>query len=335
MDKIKPVLEGIYSNESLRSRVVPLFMGFPGLAKTTIITEFAKEKGVHLELFLTSSKSPFEIDGIGIPNLDRTTASHVEFENILKLKDGDILFFDELPNGNINTLNACLTFIESRITAAGRKLPNIMIVGAGNYQGISPMTPQIKRRFKWYDIKFNESMWKDYMAKKYYLPRNISSKLCDLIKNEDFTGYNFFDPASIDKDVEMIISNVFTPTESAIKPILETLVKNPFNEDVKNDRGEIILNTNEHIKWLDLVRLGKNIIIPEIESKNKIVKENEYEIEMFDKDMNKIGEIKDIETLKTIYYLSDEDIENIKKGILTSPLPRPSPNPHFISAKNK
>ena len=24
--------------------------------------------------------------------------------------------------------------------------------------------------------------------KKYYLPRNISSKLCDLIKNEDFTG---------------------------------------------------------------------------------------------------------------------------------------------------
>ena len=58
--------------------------------------------------------------------------------NILKLKDGDILFFDELPNGNINTLNACLTFIESRITAAGRKLPNIMIVGAGNYQGIRP-----------------------------------------------------------------------------------------------------------------------------------------------------------------------------------------------------
>ena len=66
MNKIKPVLEGIYSNKSLRSRVVPLFMGNPGNAKTTVITEFAKEKGVHLELFLTSSKSPFEIDGIGM-----------------------------------------------------------------------------------------------------------------------------------------------------------------------------------------------------------------------------------------------------------------------------
>ena len=29
MDKIKPVLEGIYSNKSLRSRVVPLFMEIP------------------------------------------------------------------------------------------------------------------------------------------------------------------------------------------------------------------------------------------------------------------------------------------------------------------
>ena len=170
MQKIKNVLSGIYNDLELRNKVVPLFMGKTGIGKTYLIYEFAKEVGAHVELFLTSSKPPYEIDGIGIPNAERTQAIHVEFDTIMKLKDGDILFFDEMPNGLLPTLNASLTLLESRITAAGRKLPNIMIVAAGNYEGMTPMTPQIKERFLWYDVKFDANMWQNYMWNKYKMP---------------------------------------------------------------------------------------------------------------------------------------------------------------------
>jgi SpoVK/Ycf46/Vps4 family AAA+-type ATPase len=84
MNKILAILEGTYKYPSLRRRKIPLFMGMPGLGKTYVIEEFARKKGVHLELFLSSSKSPLEIDGIGIPNNERTKAVHVEFENLFQ-----------------------------------------------------------------------------------------------------------------------------------------------------------------------------------------------------------------------------------------------------------
>lgn len=68
MKKVKEILEKVYSNESLRKSVVPLFLGNPGLGKTVFIDEFAKEKGVQLVELITSQMSPFEISGIAIKN---------------------------------------------------------------------------------------------------------------------------------------------------------------------------------------------------------------------------------------------------------------------------
>jgi MoxR-like ATPase len=254
MQSIKSTLRGIYEDEELRSKVVPLFMGKTGIGKTHLIYEFAAEVGAHVELFLTSSKPPFEIDGIGVPNEDRTKAVHIEFENILKLKDGDILFFDEMPNGLLPTLNASLTFLESRITAAGRKLPKIMIVAAGNYTGMTPMTDQIKERFVWYDVKFDKASWQNFMKKKYQMPNNISTKLCKLIEEEDFTGYNYNTPRSLDKAVNMMVKNVHTPYSKVLKPILDTLIENTLG-DIELNNGDV-LTKNEHISWLKLKQLS-------------------------------------------------------------------------------
>lgn len=68
MKKIQAILEGIYSNDSLRKTIVPLFIGNPGLGKTIVIQEFAKEKGVKLVELITSQMSPFEISGIAMKN---------------------------------------------------------------------------------------------------------------------------------------------------------------------------------------------------------------------------------------------------------------------------
>ena len=215
MKKIYEVLEGVYTNDSLRRTIVPLFVGNPGIGKTVIIDKFAKDKGVKIVELITSQMSPFEISGIAYPDKDSKKMEYYNFDKLENLVDGDILFFDELLNGNPVVLNACLTILEQRRFISGKPLPNIMIVAAANPQGMAPLTPQIKERFVWYDVKFNPAMWAEFMFNKYGLIKPIASKLSTLIQNEkDFNGNNFHTPRSIDKAVNMIIRGIPTPYEA-------------------------------------------------------------------------------------------------------------------------
>ena len=260
MIKIKEVLDKVYNNESLRRTIVPLFIGDPGLGKTVIIQEFAKEKGVKLVELITSQMSPFEISGIAMPDKDIKKMVYYNFDKLEDLKDGDILFFDELLNGNPVVLNACLTILEQRKYISGKDLPNIMIIAAANPQGMSPLTPQIKERFVWYTVSFDKDMWRTYMINKYKISKRIGNLLADLIKEEQFTSNNFYTPRSIDKAVNMIIHDVPTPYTNHMKPILEEMIQNPFEEKVILPGGKELL-PNEMISWLDLVRLKFNVTI--------------------------------------------------------------------------
>lgn len=253
MKEIPDILEKIYENNSLRRSIVPLFIGNPGLGKTVLIQEFAKKKGVKLVELITSQMSPFEISGIAMPDKESKKMTYFNFDKLENLKDGDILFFDELLNGNPVVLNACLTILEQRKFISGADLPNIMIIAAANPQGMSPLTPQIKERFVWYNVEFDEEMWIEYMNNKYELTTPISRKMAKLIIDEKFETNNFFTPRSLDKSVNMVINEVNTPYEAHIKPILQSLIKNPFNQDVQlPDR---ILASGEMISWLELIKL--------------------------------------------------------------------------------
>ena len=262
MKCIKEVLEKVYTNDSLRKSVVPLFIGNPGLGKTVMIDDFAKEKGVNLVELITSQMSPFEISGIAMPDKESKKMTYFNFDKLENLKDGDILFFDELLNGNPIVLNACLTILEQRKFISGQPLPNIMIVAAANPQGMAPLTPQIKERFIWYDVKFSKSMWKKYMVNKYLITSSIGDKLINLITSELFTSNNFNTPRSIDKAVNMVINGVPTPYNVLIEPILKEVVKNPFEEEIDLGEGKK-LAVGEMTTWLDIIRIKNKIPIKE------------------------------------------------------------------------
>lgn len=256
MNKIKNILEKVYTNQELRKSIVPLFIGNPGLGKTVLIEEFAKEKKVQLVELITSQMSPFEISGIAMPDKDTKKMTYFNFDKLENLKDGDILFFDELLNGNPVVLNACLTILEQRRFISGKPLPDIMIVAAANPQGMAPLTPQIKERFVWYDVKFDKKMWQDYIVKKHSVTTSISEKMCTLITGETFTGNNFNTPRSIDKALNMIVNEVDTPYSKDLTPILSELVTNKLESPIKlsEDRE---LQPNEMISWLELIKLKK------------------------------------------------------------------------------
>jgi hypothetical protein len=263
MKKINEVLEKVYNDLELRRSIVPLFIGNPGLGKTVMIDEFAKKKKVNLIELITSQMSPFEISGIAMPDKETQKMIYYNFDKLENLQDGDILFFDELLNGNPIVLNACLTILEQRKLISGKPLPDIMIIAAANPQGMTPLTPQIKERFVWYNVEFDVSLWSKYMMDKYLVTKSIASKLCNLIKNEDFTGNNFNTPRSLDKAVNMILKKAPTPYEKDIKPILSEMVTNPFDEEVVLEEEEgkepKILRVGEMITWLELIKIKEKI----------------------------------------------------------------------------
>lgn len=259
MKQIKEILEKIYTNKELRRSIVPLFLSNPGMGKTTIIEEFFKERGKKLLPFITSQRNPFEISGLAMPDKDIKRMSFWDFDSLLELEDGDGIFLDEFGNGNPVVANACLTLLESRTMVSGKKLPNIMIVAAANPQGMMPLTPQIKERFVWYNLKFDKNMWiNDYMMPKYNITSNIGNKLAALMMAEDFTGHNFMTPRSMSKAVNMLLNDVPAPEEyqKSILPILSELITNTL-EDITLSNGEI-LKQGEMIKWIDLIKHLKN-----------------------------------------------------------------------------
>jgi hypothetical protein len=265
MKNIKEVLTKVYHDSELRKSIVPLFIGNPGLGKTVMIEEFAKEQGVKLVELITSQMSPFEISGIAMPDKDSKKMTYYNFDKLEDLQDGDILFFDELLNGNPVVLNACLTILEQRRFISGKPMPDIMIIAAANPQGMVPLTPQIKERFVWYDVKFDRKMWIDFMIDKIGITKGIGRKLSNLIDNESYTSNNFYTPRSVYKAVNMIIKDVPTPYERELLTILEEPITNILDEKItliepvrktKTREGVkgVYLAPGEMTTWLSLIK---------------------------------------------------------------------------------
>lgn len=257
MKQIKEVLTGIYDNIDLRRTCIPLFLSNPGIGKTTIVHQFAQERGVKCLTEIASTKMPHEFSGIAIPDHNTKRMTYFDYDVLLDLKDGDILFLDELLNANPMILNAFLTVLENRILPSGKKLADIMIVAAANPQGQTSLTPQIKERFIFYNIELDKENWKKYMS-KYLITDDIFESLWTLVRNESFKSadVNYLSPRSVDKAINMILNNIYTPYEDKIKPILNMLITNNSEKDIII--GDYTFKVGERIEWLKLQKLIKN-----------------------------------------------------------------------------
>jgi hypothetical protein len=132
-----------------------------------------------------------------------------------------------------------------------------MIIAAANPQGAQIVTPQIKERFIWYNLKFDKESWKTYMS-KYLITNEIFEQLCVLVQSESFSSgdRNYYTPRSIDKAVKMMLKDVSTPYSTKLKPILETKILNTTENDVS--LGDFVWTKNSPISWLQLQKLMKN-----------------------------------------------------------------------------
>lgn len=172
--KVQDILEAAYE---LRSEVVICLLGQPGIGKSQGVYDFAKAKGVNVVEIIASQILPNEVSGITMPDQDTKSMEVYDHARLASLKDGDILFFDELLQAAPSTLSACLTLIQERKMLSGRKLPDIMIVAAANPLNSAEMIPlSIRQRFMFYEIQFDMDEWVEYVEK------NIGAKPTDGLK---------------------------------------------------------------------------------------------------------------------------------------------------------
>mgnify|MGYP002622248088 CR=1 FL=1 len=196
---VKPILREMYA---LKSELVPCFIGDPGIGKTQGLYEFAEEIGVKVVTFILSNTVPSEVSGIRMPDKESKTMEVFDDMRMASLQDGDILFFDEILEAPPMLWSACLTLIQDRIMASGRKLPDVFIVAASNPVASPAIIPASTRdRFQFIELRFDWNHWCKWFKEKYNVVPN------ERFKNRitgDSSRYNILTPRRITKLYEWL-----------------------------------------------------------------------------------------------------------------------------------
>ena len=151
-----------------RSEIVPCLLGDPGIGKTQGIYEFARKHNRNVVEIIASQIMPSEVSGITMPDQETKSMQIFDHARLASLKDGDILFFDELLQAPQAVLSACLTLIQERRMMSGKMLPDIMIVAAANpLRSPTLMAESIRQRFMFIDMEWDATAWRRYIMDKY------------------------------------------------------------------------------------------------------------------------------------------------------------------------
>lgn len=282
-----------------RDEMALALMSDPGLSKTSQCKQWCEEHGRQYFEFITSQRMPSEISGMAMPDADTKRMKIYDFDYLLDMKDGDVLAFDEFTNGNIMTLNACLTLIQERNMMSGRKLPSILIVAMGNPQGKCDMLPQTKQRFLWLDVKFDEEAWCEWIKKE--LNVTPTQKLIDLVKSTYRNGFNV-------QDYNYMTARTVTNLLKLAKTVdsSNTIWHNMYGVDheiVKELYASINNNQND-FEDLELLKYGLCTIIQSLVQKPKTAKT----------DVDVLNEIKRcIQACKTMSDIK-RTLKNIEKS---------------------
>lgn len=150
-----------------RGDIVPCLLGAPGIGKTEGIEEFARTHGRNVVHIIASQILPTEVSGMTMPNQETHSMDVFDHARLSHMRDGDVLFLDELLKGQQQVLSACLTLVQERRLMSGRRLPDVIIVAAANPLASAKMLPEeIKQRFLFVDVEFDSKSWCDYMRER-------------------------------------------------------------------------------------------------------------------------------------------------------------------------
>lgn len=210
-----------------RGDIVPCLLGAPGIGKTEGIEEFARTHGRDVVHIIASQVLPTEVSGMTMPNQETHSMDVFDHVRLSHMRDGDILFLDELLKGQQQVLSACLTLVQERRLMSGTHLPDVIIVAAANPLASAKMLPEeIRQRFLFVDVDFDEESWCDYMRERGVpYPERLTRLL--VTKGDGGADWNTLTPRTMTK-------LTLWYRDSGRDPIVRRVIETEFSESVLN-----------------------------------------------------------------------------------------------------
>ena len=240
------LLETIEAADKLRSEIVLCLIGQPGIGKTQAVYEFARRHDRQVVEIIASQILPNEVSGITMPVQETHSMEIFDHARLSSLKDGDILFFDELLQAQPATLSACLTLIQERRLMSGKKLPDVLIIAAANPIASAKMIPlSIRQRFMFVECAFDVVSWRNYIKQKF--GRRPSDAVMRLINFRD-DEYNCMTPRTATKLIQWLIeTNCSEACVETIRNMFDSYVSDTLVEWVKDESNvdKIIRNLRD------------------------------------------------------------------------------------------
>ena len=222
-----------------RGDIVPCLLGAPGIGKTEGIEEFARTHGRDVVHIIASQILPTEVSGMTMPNQETHSMDVFDHSRLSHMRDGDILFLDELLKGQQQVLSACLTLVQERRLMSGTHLPDVIIVAAANPLASAKMLPEeIRQRFLFIDVEFDKKSWCDYMRDRGVSdPDQLTRYL--VTKGDNGISWNTLTPRTMTK---LALWYRDVKDDPVAKAMVEHVIRSEFSSgvlaDIKESLGE-------------------------------------------------------------------------------------------------
>lgn len=182
----------------MRDQIVPCLVGPPGIGKTAAVMQHAKAHGSKVVKIVASRCVPSETVGMTMPEHESRSMTIYNSMQLSSLRDGDILFLDELLEAEQFVLSTLLTVIESREMADGTPLPDIQIIAATNDTiPAEQLRDNIKQRFMFKQFSMDREQTASYIHE--ITGMEVPDRLLSIMREKSDGGYNFMTPRSLTK----------------------------------------------------------------------------------------------------------------------------------------
>lgn len=237
LDNKDQIYHLIEAADKCRKEIVLCLLGKPGIGKTEAVERFAKDHGRNVVHIIASQILPSEVSGMTMPNQETKSMDIFDHYRLSHMKDGDILFFDELLKGQQQVLNACLTLIQERRLMSGTKLPDVLVIAAANPLATPLQLPlEIRQRFMFVEVEWNRLQWCEYMKalgfREWEFINNLSYTVETRLKRDD--AWNMLTPRTATKLCLWL-------RDSNNDPSVRIFIMETFGADVLKDISNVVL----------------------------------------------------------------------------------------------
>lgn len=137
--------------------VIPYLESVPGIGKSAVTEQAAKELGMRLEVVRASEYEPSEAAGWNLPNEAKDKMTRIRPNWMPDGKEPTVVFFDELPQGHTMVQNVIAQVVNERRVGPHILPDNAVVVAAGNAAkdraGTSLMPTHLRDRLTFIEIE--------------------------------------------------------------------------------------------------------------------------------------------------------------------------------------